>query len=434
MRLRELKLRNFRNYQEQSFKPGETLNVLVGMNAQGKSNLLEAVYLLATTRSLRAMRESEMIRQGAETASVWADAARERDADVELDLAVFASDKKSVRINGVKRTRVLELLGQLNAVYFGALDLAIVAGDPSVRRRYLNIEISQISPKYVFDLGNYKKALEQRNRLLRDLRDRPNRNSGIEAWNEQLIQYGTPLFQKRRFFLGRLAPLADEIHRGLTNGQERLTIRYIPSITLPEEDSAIARGFHAELEKAAAEETRRGVTLVGPQRDDIQFIIEACSRDSTGADDSASSGTFEGLDARSFGSLGQQRTVVLSLKLAQFRLMEEYIGETPILLLDDVMSDLDDSRRTHLLRWIDRSCQSFVTCTTLSSFPDFVLSKAAIFKVDAGVIAPQVLDQPGTVEPIAPKPIKTNGHKPSDLAHKRKPAAAAKPAAVSKRK
>ena len=170
MYLRELKLRTFRNYADLDFHPGPGLNVLVGDNAQGKSNLLEAVYLLATTRSLRASRESEMIMTGEEAATVWADLSREKENDVELDLSVYQTDKKSVKVNGVKRGRILEMLGQLNAVFFGALDLGIVNGDPSLRRRYLNIEISQISPKYVFDLGGYKKALEQRNRLLKDPR------------------------------------------------------------------------------------------------------------------------------------------------------------------------------------------------------------------------------------------------------------------------
>src|SRR5579872_1103783 len=177
MRLQELKLRHFRNYTELSLAPGHGLNIFVGENAQGKSNLLEAIYLLATSRSLRAGRESEMIQRAAEMAAVAAEVIREREGDVGLELSVFQTDKKSVRVNGVRRARVIELLGQLNAVFFGALDLGIVSGEPAIRRRWLNLEISQISPKYCFDLAAYKKVLEQRNRLLRDLRDRPYRDS-----------------------------------------------------------------------------------------------------------------------------------------------------------------------------------------------------------------------------------------------------------------
>ncbi len=375
MYVRSLKLRRFRNYADLELEPGESLNLFVGENAQGKSNLLEALYLLATTRSVRAARESEMIQAGQEMAAVTAEVMREREADVELEVDVLQGDKKTIRVNGVKRARVLDLLGQLNAVFFAALDLGIVSGEPSVRRRYLNVEISQISPKYVYDLASYKKALEQRNRLLRDLRDRPYRDSGLEAWSEQLIRYGAPMYEKRRFFLDRLAPLADEIHRQLTEERESLEIRYLPSVPLPAEDgAAVVDAFRAEVERASAEELRRGVTLIGPQRDEVQFLIN-------------------GLDARSFGSLGQQRTVVLSLKLAQYRLMEEYVGEPPIMLLDDVMSDLDDIRRTHLLAWIRRRCQTFLTSTTLRAFPEDMIAGATIFDVRAGAVCLRGRDQ-----------------------------------------
>src|SRR5215813_10096140 len=168
-------------------------------------------------------------------AHVTAEIDREREGDVELQVSVFQTDKKAVRINGLKRPRVIDLLGQFNAVFFGSIDLAIVTGEPSDRRHYLNVEISQISPRYVYDLGHYKRVLEQRNRLLKDLRDRPRPpdESGLDAWNTQLIHYGAPLFEKRRFYIERLAPIADRIHRDLTDGKEGLEIRYLPSIPLP---------------------------------------------------------------------------------------------------------------------------------------------------------------------------------------------------------
>lgn len=371
MRIQKLRLRNFRNYTDLDLVPGEALNVFVGQNAQGKSNLLEALYVLATTRSLRASRESEMIQHVAETASIAAKVIREREPDVDLELSVFQTDKKSIRINGVKRPRVLELLGQMNAVFFGALDLGIVSGDPSIRRRWMNLEISQISPKYCFDLASYKKVLDQRNRLLRDLRERPYRDSGLDVWNDQLVHYGAPLLEKRRFFLDRLTPLADQIHRDLTDGRESLCVRSVPNVPLPGigagEIAEIGESFHAEIKRVSADELRRGVTLVGPQRDDVQFLIN-------------------GSDARTYGSQGQQRTVVLSLKLAEFRLMEDYVGESPILLLDDVMSDLDDVRRGHLLGWIRRRSQTFITCTNLRAFPEDMLQEAHVFRVESGSV------------------------------------------------
>lgn len=370
MHLRALSLRSFRNYTQLDLAPSEGLNILVGENAQGKTNLLEAIYLLATSRSMRASRDVEMIQRTAENAEVAAEVARQRDGKVYLALSIFPAEKKSIRINGVRRPKVIEILGQFNAIFFGALELSIVSGEPAVRRHYLNLEISQISPKYCYDLVAYKKVLNQRNRLLRDLRERPLALSGLEAWDEQLIRYGVPILQKRRFFVERLAPLADEIHRELTEGRESLEVRFVPSVPLPEEesDTAYEEVFRARQKVVAPEEIRRGVTLLGPQRDELQFFIN-------------------GMDARSFGSQGQQRTIVLSLKLAEYRLMEEYIGEPPVILLDDVMSDLDNARRRHLMNWLHRRCQVFLTCTGLQAVPPDILGESAVFRVHAGTIS-----------------------------------------------
>ncbi len=372
MQVQSIRLRDFRNYAELVVSPAPGLNVLVGQNAQGKTNLLEAVHLLATTRSLKASREAEMIRQSAAAANIWAEVEREKTGPVLLEVDVFPGDKKAVRVNGSKRDRVMELLGQINVVFFGALDLSIVSGEPSVRRRYLSTEISQISPKYCFDLASYRKVLEQRNRLLRDLRERPVRNSGLEAWDEQLVLYGATLVEKRRFYIERLAPLADEVHRKLTEGRENLTVRYVPNLRLGEARRAeeVAEVFRAQIAEMRVDEMRRGTSLVGPQRDDLQFLIGE-------------------MDARPFGSQGQQRTVVLSIKLAEYLLIEAQIGEPPILLLDDVMSDLDDGRRGHLLKWIHRKCQTFMTCTSLESFPQDIVEEAKVYRVDAGTIAEQ---------------------------------------------
>jgi DNA replication and repair protein RecF len=305
-----------------------------------------------------------------ETAHVTAEVAREREGDVTLDLFIFPNDHKSVKVNGAKRPRVVDMLGQLNAIYFGSIDLAIVNADPSVRRRYLNMEIAQVSPKYVYDLASYKKSLEQRNRLLRDLRERPVRESGLEAWDAQLAHYGAPIIAKRRFFVERLAPLAAEIHQELTYGKEVLELRYLPSVPLPatEDSTAMEEAFLTAIEKVRSDELRRGTTLVGPQRDDMRFSIN-------------------GMDARVFGSQGQQRTVTLSLKLAEYRLMEEYVGESPVMLLDDVMSDLDDARRTHLLSWIHGRGQTFLTCTNLNAFDADMLAGAAVRHVISGTVS-----------------------------------------------
>lgn len=369
MRVHRLRLHDFRNYSSLDLSPGPGLNALIGNNAQGKSNVLEAIHLVAVTRSLRAGRESEMVRHGTEMAAVAIDVEREQTPDVSLEVRVFQTDKKAIRVNGVKRGRVLELLGELNSIHFSAQDLDIVSGDPAVRRHYLNVEISQISPRYVHDLVAYRRVLEQRNRLLRDLRERPYRDSGLEAWNEEMVRHGAPLVHRRRFFLQRLLPLADEVHRELTEGAAGLQTRYVPSIPLPEEDTqeAVDATFREAMERVATEELRRGVTLVGPQRDDVQFLIE-------------------GRDARVYGSQGERRTVVLALKLAEFRLVQEHVGETPVLLLDDVMSDLDERRQRLLLEWVKDRSQVFMTCTSLQGAPEAVREEAVRWRVDAGTV------------------------------------------------
>jgi len=410
MQVCRLQLNSFRNYRELELIPGERLNILYGENAQGKSNVLEALSMLATTRSLRATRESELILRETDSAHVTAEIAREREGDTELQVSVFQGDKKAVRINGLKRPRILELLGHFNAVFFGSIDLNIVTGEPSDRRHYLNVEISQISPRYVYDLGHYKRVLEQRNRLLRDLRDRPRPmdESGLPVWNEQLIRFGAPIFEKRRFYIDRLAPIADRIHQDLTDGKESLQIRYAPSVTLPAPSpesvvrdpspearylaqagasiasstpsapaeppetplsatQSISEAFRRQLSAVGLDEARRGTTLLGPQRDDLCFYIN-------------------GAEARIYGSQGQQRTVALALKLAEFQLIEDYVGEPPVMLLDDVMSDLDDARRAHLLAWVQRRCQTFLTCTNLRAFPEAILKEAKTFHVLAGTV------------------------------------------------
>lgn len=430
MRVSHLKLSGFRNYSELEFVPGDGINILHGSNAQGKSNVLEAISLLATSRSLRAGRESELICKEAEMAHVTAKIVREREGEVDLQVSVFQGDKKAVRINGVKQPRVIDLLGEFNAVFFGTIDIPIVTGEPSSRRHYLNIEISQISPRYVYDLGHYKRVLEQRNRLLKDLRERPRpiQESGLEAWNDQLVQFGAPIIEKRRFYIDRLAPIADRIHQDLTDGKERLKITYMPSIALAEpnvnyncadnlKESAhqaydstgsgvdtqvpqsnarhdhlgrgdvmavdatqrIADMFQAHLLAIASDEARRGTTLIGPQRDDVAFLID-------------------GAEARVYGSQGQQRTVALALKLAEYQLIEEFVGEPPVILLDDVMSDLDDLRRRRLLKWLERRCQSFITCTNLRSFPPEILAEASTFHVVAGTVTRDVVEQPGPIQ------------------------------------
>lgn len=351
-------------------EPHAGMNVLVGNNAQGKTNLLEAIYLMATTRSFRTSRDAEAILHGAEAAFIHAEVVRENNLDVVLDLAIYPSDTKRVRVNGSSKSRVLELLGNLNVVTFFTQDLAVVSGEPADRRRYLNVEISQMSPRYLYELAQYKKALEQRNRILRDLGSAPELASVLEAWNDQLVQHGAPIVQKRRFFIQQLAPIARRIHAELTEERETLEVKYLSAVPAEGDEAHIRDAFREELRRIAPDEMRRGQTLTGPQRDDLAL-------------------TINGWEARQYASNGQQRTATLSLKLAQFELMNEYLKEAPVVLLDDVLGELDGARRCQLLNWVVNRSQVFLTCTSTGSLPKEVLESGAVWRVEAGGVSLQ---------------------------------------------
>jgi DNA replication and repair protein RecF len=376
MHVTSLKLENFRNYGALRIEPGEGLNIFVGRNAQGKSNLLESLYILATSKSSRAGKDVELVRFGEPAARIIADVVREKTSDIEIDLALSQTEKKAARINGVKHTRLSEVIGQLNAVLFDSGDLEIIRGEPSVRRRFLDLEIAQTSPRYVLALGSYRKTLEQRNRLLRDLRDGRvpgSARDSLPAWNEGLAQHGARLIERRRLFLERLAQLASVTHRTLSDERDDLRVTYLPSFAIDglTEASAIQARFLEELALVAGEEAARGTTVRGPQRDDIAFLVN-------------------GQDCRLFGSQGQQRTVALSLKLAERQLIEELVGEPPLLLLDDVLSDLDDARRGLLFDLTAQAgSQTFLSCTNLRAFAPAVLERAAVYSVTNGEVTRQ---------------------------------------------
>jgi DNA replication and repair protein RecF len=376
MHVVSLKLDNFRNYRTLAIEPGAGLNIFVGLNAQGKSNLLESLYLLATSKSSRAGKDTELIHFGESQTRALADVIRAKNSDIEVEMTLSQTEKKSARINGVKHTRLSEVIGQLNAVLFDSGDLEIIRGEPSIRRRFLDLEISQTSPRYVLALGAYRKTLEQRNRLLRDLRDGHapgSARASLPAWNESLTQHGARLMERRRLFLDRLAQLASETHAILSDKRDSLEVTYLPSFSLGDltEADAIQARFLEELASVSGEESARGTTVRGPQRDDITFLVN-------------------GQDCRLFGSQGQQRTVALSLKLAERRLIEELVGEPPLLLLDDVLSDLDDARRSLLFDLTaEAGSQTFLSCTNLRAFSPSVLERATVYAVNAGAVEKQ---------------------------------------------
>ncbi|MBI3911147.1 MAG: DNA replication/repair protein RecF [Armatimonadetes bacterium] len=380
MELTRLSLLHFRNYASlnHAFSPG--LNLLVGGNAQGKSNLLEAIYLLATTKSMRGARDTELISWSEPTAVVTGRIRRERQPDAELEVVLSRAGPKLLATHGARAARVMDFVGQLQVVAFCAADLEIVRGEPARRRRFLDLEISQISPRYCHALGCYKRVVEQRAQLLRATRDR--RVPGLEAmlapWTEQLVRYGAQVVERRQRYISELAERAVLVHEDLTEGRERLDISYRCSFPLAGATTLDATeiAFREALERAAGDERRRGLCLVGPHRDDLGFL-------------------FDGHDARPYGSQGQQRTIALSVRLAELDLLREETGEAPLCLLDDVLSDLDERRRTHLFERVGDRCQTFVTCVRLAALPTEIQRRGMVYHVEAGAIhVPNPLGSP----------------------------------------
>ncbi len=371
MRVTSLELANYRNYESLNLAPGPGLNVFVGENAQGKSNLLEAFYILATTKSARASRDSEVVQFDAPMARLFARVERTVNIDITYELLFSTSEKKVAKINSVKHTRLSEVIGQVNAALFHSLDLEIVRGEPAVRRRFLDLEIAQTSPRYVNALAAFRKSLEQRNSLLRAMRERqagPGSREVLSAWDEQIALHGSLLIERRVAFIERLSIIARQMHETLSEGRDVLNLIYEPSFVLGGARLApeIKEVFLNNLADLQREEIFRGKTLIGPQRDDIELRVND-------------------QDSRLYGSQGQQRTIALSLKLAERSLIEELVGEPPILLLDDVLSDLDDLRRRKLFDLISESkSQTFLTCTTLRPIPKSMMEQSAIWHVRAG--------------------------------------------------
>ncbi len=363
MRITRLQLNNFRNYEHADIAPCEGVTVLYGDNAQGKTALIEAVVLCCTGRSHRTPRERELIRWGQEYARVEVDAQR-ADGPHEVEISLSQGERKLVKVGGTAISRSGELMGHVTGVLFAPEDLRMVKDGPVERRRFIDIEISQTNPGYYYALQRYNRALNQRGRLLRDAWATPSLLDMLEEWDEQLALAGAEIMEKRRGFVERLSLAAGENHREITGGRERLTCRYAPSVELTGSGKELTGQLMKALREARESDLRRGVTSVGPHRDDLELLLD-------------------GVDARAYGSQGQQRTSALSLKLAQLSIMKETTGEWPVLLLDDVMSELDPGRRRQLVNRL-KGIQTIVTCTDLTDLAEADIGAA--FRVRSGRI------------------------------------------------
>ncbi|WP_127587570.1 DNA replication/repair protein RecF [Paenibacillus koleovorans] len=365
MFLKKLTLSNYRNYDSLEFSTSANINLFVGNNAQGKTNLLESMYVLALTKSHRTHQDKEWIGWAGQKALIHGEIDKRYGA-VTLDLQVTAQGKRA-KINGLEQKKLSDFIGTLNVVMFAPEDLEIVKGAPGVRRRFLDMEIGQVHPAYLYDLSQYQKVLAQRNNLLKQMYGQPALGSQLDIWSEQLVQFGIKIMKKRQSFIRKLQVWAETIHEGITNGYEQLRIRYLPSFEFDDsaQQSVLFDQFMVKLSQAKDQEVRRGMTLYGPHRDDLTFLINE-------------------KDVQTFGSQGQQRTTALSLKLAEIECIREEVGEYPVLLLDDVLSELDSHRQTQLIETFQGKVQTFITTTGIESIKLDRLNHAAIFHVQDG--------------------------------------------------
>lgn len=368
MILDEIRLLNFRNYEsaEVTFSPG--INVFIGDNAQGKTSLLEAIYILSLARSHRTNHDRELLRWESQEALVEG---RVSNRFGQLPLSVkLTKSGKLVKVNHLEQRRLSDYIGRLNVVLFAPEDLDLVKGAPQLRRKFIDMELSQMSPVYLHTSVDYQQILKQRNAYLKQLLSQQAQDKlYLEILTEQVAAAGARIICQRLAFLDKLEAWASELHHNISQGKEELSLRYRTAVDLPQAPSEenIYEALLAKFEEVGARELDRGVSLAGPHRDDLQFLIN-------------------GQDVQKFGSQGQQRTTVLSMKLAEIECMQEMTGEYPILLLDDVLSELDDDRQTHLLKTIEKKVQTFLTTTSLDGVQEEQIDEPALFEIAQGQV------------------------------------------------
>lgn len=349
MLIKSLKLRNFRNYEHLSIDFEKDYNIIYGNNAQGKTNIIEAIFLCASGRSHRTSKDLELLKTGAPGYYIGLSLVNEDDHST-IEIFYTKDERKRISVNEIPLKKTGDLMGRLKAVIFSPEDLLIVKEGPSERRRFLDITLSQLKPSYYFDLQQYARILFQRNSLLKEISYKKELMPTIEVWNHHLIKTGSKIMKARREFIMKLDKKASLRHEKLTNGEEKLNIGYLPSFNIKNDDGleAIEQSFERALNQASSREILKGTTLYGPQRDDYDIILN-------------------GMSTKIYGSQGQQRTSVLSIKLAEIDIMKEDTGEYPVLLLDDVLSELDNQRQEYLFENIE-NIQTFITCTDRSFF------------------------------------------------------------------
>ena len=357
MKVKNLELQYYRNYSSLRVDFSDGLNVFVGSNAQGKTNLLEAIYMCSIGRSLRVNKEKQTIKWNEENAKISLNVDKKYGKS-KIEIILSKSAKKTVRINKIPIKKMGELMGELNAIFFSPDELKLVKESPEDRRRFMDISISQMSKEYFYLLGKYEKILASRNKLLKFEAGKETIKNTLDIWNEQLANVGSKIIFQRIEFLKNLSPYAVLSHEYLTEKKEVLKLDYVGLKGETQEE--IKKKFLSELEKNIEKDLKLCYTTVGPHRDDIKVSIND-------------------IDVKTFGSQGQQRTVALSLKLAEIEIIEKQTGEKPILLLDDVLSELDTKRKKRLINFCKKT-QTFLTCT------EFDYEADKVFVIEDGTL------------------------------------------------
>lgn len=357
MYIKSLDLKNFRNYRSLSLELDKGTNILYGDNAQGKTNVLEAIYMAGTTKSHKGSKDREMIHFDEEDSHIRMKVHKDV-MDYQIDMHLKKNKSKGIAINGLPIKRARELFGVVNLVFFSPQDLNIIKDGPGERRKFVDFELCQLDGIYLNDLTNYNKCLNQRNKLLKDLYYQPSLKATLDIWDEQLITYGSRIIHRRIQFIHDLNQIIYTIHKNLTGQKEELLLTYEPNV---EEIH-----YREQLSKNRENDCKMKTTSVGPHRDDICVMVN-------------------GIDIRKYGSQGQQRTAALSLKLSEIQLVKQIMKDTPVLLLDDVLSELDSSRQNYLLSSI-KDIQTIITCTGLDDFVEKQFEVNKVFQVIAGGI------------------------------------------------
>lgn len=358
MIIKSLKLKNYRNYEllNLTFDPGT--NILYGDNAQGKTNILEALYLSGTTKSHRGTKDRDMIQFGYDESHLET-VVEKRGIDFKIDMHLKKNSPKGIAIDKVPIRKAGELFGLVHFIFFSPEDLDIIKDGPAARRRFIDLELSQLDKVYLSNLSNYNRVVNQRNSLLKEIAYQDKLLDTLDIWDMQLEQYGTKVIEGRKKFIGQVNEIISEIHEQLTGGREKITLLYEPSTGDETMEASIRRNRERDI--------RFRSTTSGPHRDDICFKNGS-------------------IDIRKFGSQGQQRTAALSLKLSEIELVKRQINDTPVLLLDDVLSELDKNRQNYLLDSI-HDIQTIITCTGLDEFVNHRFSINKVFHVNNGSVA-----------------------------------------------